>query len=67
MDGNAKLSGGEESCAGWELQINGAYSQGGVKKRESDGGHFAKRLTYGLIRLSELGDRASKRWRKMRK
>lgn len=37
------------------------------EKWESDGGHFAKRLTYGLIHLSELGDRASKRWRKMRK
>lgn len=37
------------------------------EKRESDGSHFARCLTYGLISLIEPGDGASKPWRKMRK
>ena len=34
---------------------------------ESDGSHFTRYLTYGLISLSGLGNRASKQWRKVRK
>lgn len=60
------VKGRQKLCSMEAADKWGLFARGG-EKRESDGSHFVRCLTYGFISLLELGNRASKQWRKMRK